>query len=431
MAQALNKQLAEQLAQQAHLVRPNEHPDRPRFRPMNPLCDAAEQGDLPTLTRLIATGTDVNTVGENGNTAIAFACANGHADCTAFLASKGADVNKASALGNCPLHAACWAESIKCIRILIKAKADVNAHRPGGSTPMQIAIQGARHEAVEALIAHNADMSLKKDGKTPLQLALSMGHRECEAVIRRSIADVARKERELLEASRQEAEARANAAAEALLAELELEEAGSTSEKKGKTQKQKQGKRAAAKAAKASAAACATNASVVESDQSARTARASGKLAGSTQTGGLGHACTSSGTAATVAANAAAANAAADNEGVGELDEEAAMAKALRGPRRETKLVSAPASVGSQKNLIDALMDQMPGAPPGVQSPPRPEADDDLDTLDETDGTLSSRKMTRARTVERCPVCGSRAKPTKEGRCPACFRNVLGETGPR
>ena len=41
-----------------------------RFRPMNPMCDAAEQGDLPTLTVLLATGGNVNELGENGNLAL-------------------------------------------------------------------------------------------------------------------------------------------------------------------------------------------------------------------------------------------------------------------------------------------------------------------------------------------------------------------------
>ena len=71
-----------------HMLAQQPDGDRRRvvFQPMNPICDAAEQGDLPTLTRLVATdAAKVNTKGENGNTALAFACANGHADCTAFL----------------------------------------------------------------------------------------------------------------------------------------------------------------------------------------------------------------------------------------------------------------------------------------------------------------------------------------------------------
>ena len=128
--------------------------ERPvQFRPMNPLCDAAEQGDLPKLTTLIAQRGDVNITGENGNSALAFACANGHADCTSLLLRHGAQVNQRSSLGNAPLHAACWADSSKCLRQLLDAKAEINLQSCSGSTPMHVAIQGGRSEAVETLIA--------------------------------------------------------------------------------------------------------------------------------------------------------------------------------------------------------------------------------------------------------------------------------------
>ena len=214
-----------------------------QFQPMNPVCDAAEQGDLPALTRIVATGTNVDTRGENGNSALAFACANGHADCTAFLISKGADINLPSNLGNTPLHAAAWADSTKCIRILADAKANVNQPSTSGLTPMHVAVQGARDEALVALMDHGADRTIKNNGKTPLQLAVSLRHEMCERVLRQADQQA----RLLLQAKqdveRAEAEVRANAAADALLAELELEEeaasGGGKKKKKGKKGKKK------------------------------------------------------------------------------------------------------------------------------------------------------------------------------------------------
>ena len=121
-----------------------------QFQPMNPMCDAAEQGDLATLTQLIATGGDVNATGESGNSALAFACANGHADCTSLLISNNAKVDQPSLMGNTPLHAACWADSPKCMRILLDAKALVDFRsRSNGATPMSVAVQGNRAEAVQ------------------------------------------------------------------------------------------------------------------------------------------------------------------------------------------------------------------------------------------------------------------------------------------
>lgn len=116
--------------------------------PMNPLCDAAEHGDLMSLTKLVSTGSDVNTTGENGNSALAFACANGHADCTAFLVSRGADVAQVSVHGSSPLHAACWADSARCVHILLEAKADINLPTTVGLTPLHVAVQSDRDEIV-------------------------------------------------------------------------------------------------------------------------------------------------------------------------------------------------------------------------------------------------------------------------------------------
>ena len=145
-----------------------------QFKPMNPMCDAAEKGDLATLTRLIATGNNIDALGENGNSALAFACANGHADCASLLIIKGATVDLPSSLGNTPLHAACWAESPKCMRILLDAKANVNQQsNANGSTPMHVAVQGNRDEALALLLARGANRKIKSDGRTPLQLSVT------------------------------------------------------------------------------------------------------------------------------------------------------------------------------------------------------------------------------------------------------------------
>ena len=205
---------------------------KPRFRPMNPLCDAAEQGDLPKLTTLIAQRGDVNITGENGNSALAFACANGHADCTSLLLRHGAQVNQRSSLGNAPLHAACWADSSKCLRQLLDAKAEINLQSCSGSTPMHVAIHGGRAEALALLLARGADRSIKCEGKSPVQYAIGLGHAECEKVLRDFDAKEKAAAAKVRAAELEVAEAKANAAADALLAELEEEEAASKSGKK-------------------------------------------------------------------------------------------------------------------------------------------------------------------------------------------------------
>ena len=218
------------------------------FRPMGAMCDAAEQGDLATLTRLIAMGGDVNALGENGNSALAFACANGHADCTSLLISNGATVDLRSNLGNSPLHAACWADSPKCIRILIDAKAEVNLRSStNGATPMHVAVQGNRDEALLLLLSRGGDRKMKCDGRTALQLSVTLEHKECERVLRKFDADEQAKERRIAEVQRVEAEKKANAAADLLLAELEAEEEAKGGGKAGGGSAAASGKKASKK----------------------------------------------------------------------------------------------------------------------------------------------------------------------------------------
>jgi len=150
---------------------------------MHVVCEAAEAGDLPQLTTLLAQGGDVNARGKNGNSALAFACANGHADCCSLLLRKGANVNQLSDWGNTPLHAACWAESIKCIRQLLSAKAHIDFQSSSGPTPLHMAVHGGRAEAVTFLVRNGASRTLLWQEKTPLALAHDLQHSECAAAL--------------------------------------------------------------------------------------------------------------------------------------------------------------------------------------------------------------------------------------------------------
>lgn len=393
-----------------HSDSPNKLNRAVKFRPMNPLCDAAEQGDLPTLTKLVATTGDVNILGDNGNSALAFACANGHADCASFLVAKGANVNQRSSLGNAPLHAACWADSKKCIRILLDGRADINMCSYAGATPMHVAIQGGRDEALETLIARGADRTIKSDGKTVLQLSLSLKHKACERVIRKADAEEAVVRRRIADKERAAAEKRANAAADALLAELAAEEAarGGGAASTGKKASKKK-----AKAERAAAAAAAADASMPPA--SAMDAPASGHV-----DGGAG--------AVRVLADAATKAVDLDvAEDLSALDDDAAMANALLGgskTRRRSK------QGGSQSQSMGAGGPDDGGG--GVRDLLRAGADDgSLVSADvhsaatsAAAGESSGSELSTRRVVARCKYCGSRAKPTAAHRCPSCFADL-------
>ncbi|KOO53266.1 hypothetical protein Ctob_014367 [Chrysochromulina tobinii] len=190
------------------------------FKPMPELCEAAERGDLATLTSLIAKKANPDTRGENGNTALAFAAANGHADCCSFLLQSKADISAQSDWGSTSLHAAAWADCAKVIKLLVRAKANINAQQPNGATPLHFAVESKREGSVRALCMAGANRTLKRDGRTPLMEAVTLKAKACELVLREFDATEKAEHERKLAAMLKDKEAKANAAAEALLAEL-------------------------------------------------------------------------------------------------------------------------------------------------------------------------------------------------------------------
>ena len=198
-----------------------------KFKPMPELCEAAERGDLATLTSLIAKKANPDTRGENGNTALAFAAANGHADCCSFLLQSKADISARSDWGSTSLHAAAWADCAKVIKLLVRAKANINAQQPNGATPLHFAVESKREGSVRALCMAGANRTLKRDGRTPLMEAVTLKASACELVLREFDANEKADQERKRAAMLKDKEAKANAAAEALLAELALEEKAS------------------------------------------------------------------------------------------------------------------------------------------------------------------------------------------------------------
>ena len=387
-----------------------------KFKPMNPVCEAAEQGDLPTLTHLLATGGDVNAIGENGNSALAFACANGHADCTSLLISKRASVDQPSNLGNTPLHAACWADSPKCIRILLDAGAKIDQRSDGnGSTPLHVAVQGNRDEAVALLLARNADPCARTRDGTAESLAKKLGHEQCAKVIRRYRADADARAKQLLEAQRKEAEEKANAAYDSLMAELDAEEKASGQQKKTS--------KSAKKKAKAKAAAEAT---VVAT--AAAVGSHNGPGQGQAQGQGSEEVPPQPVPSPKVPVDVSGAeNGADDDEGGGDVDVDVAMAKALiNGNKARRRRGVGGHADGSGSDLRggvgESLADRLLRKSANQDESEAPDSSNGSTgdaQRDEEDAVYGIR-----RTTARCPHCGSRARITQQGRCPSCFTEL-------
>ena len=87
------------------------------------LHDAAFKGDLSQVKRLIAKGVDVNTIQNDGATALMLAVNKGRGSIIQILLAKGADVNAKTNKGWTALVAAKKMRREKIVQMLIKAGA--------------------------------------------------------------------------------------------------------------------------------------------------------------------------------------------------------------------------------------------------------------------------------------------------------------------
>ncbi len=182
------------------------------------LSDAARDGDIEAVRRLLASGADVNMEDKNGFTPLHAAAFQGHTECVRLLlAAPGIDVNQENENGWTPLvmavhngHTEClklllsapgidvnttespltyaaYNNRTECMRILLKVPGiDVNKANPQGGTPLHAAAYQGHTECVRLLLnAPGIDVNQTgENGATPLTLAESAGHTECARLIR-------------------------------------------------------------------------------------------------------------------------------------------------------------------------------------------------------------------------------------------------------
>ena len=158
-----------------------------------PLGDAAKNGDVAEIERLLATGADVNEPGGLG-APLHWAAMNGHTNVVELLAANGADLEAKSSMLGTPLHAAARFERVDAAEALLSAGADPNSKDKDDFTPLMRAIVENRPSAVEVLLSGGADVNAvgiapggQEIGKGPtnaLHLAITYGRSEIAAQLR-------------------------------------------------------------------------------------------------------------------------------------------------------------------------------------------------------------------------------------------------------
>jgi len=154
------------------------------------LRQAAAEGDVEQVKKLLATGAAINAKDSDGNTPLNLAVKAGHRAIVMLLIDKGADVNAPGRWSARPLHEAAWEGHVELVKLLIARGADVNAWQGDYWTPLHSAAEQGHKDVAEILIASGADINLNREGGTPLHTAAGQGQLEMAALLIDKGADI-------------------------------------------------------------------------------------------------------------------------------------------------------------------------------------------------------------------------------------------------
>lgn len=138
-----------------------------------PLHNAARNGDLKQVEKLIAQGIDVNAPGPDGEAPLTIAALQGQREIVALLLERGAKLQLRNKGGLTPLHAAAYSGHRDVVEILISKGANLNdADNHYGVSPLHLAAEENRTAVVQLLLAKGANAETKEvNGYTPISRA--------------------------------------------------------------------------------------------------------------------------------------------------------------------------------------------------------------------------------------------------------------------
>jgi ankyrin repeat protein len=145
-----------------------------------PIHDAARQGDLETITKLIDQGVALEDRDGAGETPLLAASLAGRPELVVVLIKRGADVGARNDRGLTPLHGAAYAGSLETVRLLVDSGAAVNdAQNVFKVTPLIVAAEEGHADVVSFLADHGADLEwMERAGYTALSRATFRDHPE-------------------------------------------------------------------------------------------------------------------------------------------------------------------------------------------------------------------------------------------------------------
>lgn len=141
---------------------------------LNPLHQAAFQGELEVVLELIKGGAKVNSEDERASTPLHHAAFNGHKTVIKALINNGAIVDPQDADMSTPLHNAAFSGHKKALRYLLDRGSDVTLKDIDGNTALHKASFNGHIKCMELLLDAGAELDVAdNEGTTPTHKAAS------------------------------------------------------------------------------------------------------------------------------------------------------------------------------------------------------------------------------------------------------------------
>lgn len=142
-----------------------------------PLLEAAEQGDVTRMQRLLTAGADVNATLDGDGSPLIAAARKGHVEAVTFLLDRGADPNLAVSGDGSPLIMAARNGHLETVRLLLQRGADIHLPVHGDGNALIMAARGGHVSVVEYLLEHGANIEQVVPGdENALIEASASGH---------------------------------------------------------------------------------------------------------------------------------------------------------------------------------------------------------------------------------------------------------------
>ena len=140
--------------------------------------NAALEGNLNTVQAALQSGTNVNSVGQDGRIALQLAAFNGHTNVVRFLIEHGAAVNHLDKTGRTALMYAATGPNTDTVKLLLQADAKIDvADNHEGFTALMFAAAEGQGDVVRALLSAEANTEMTDiDGDTAKSFAAKNGH---------------------------------------------------------------------------------------------------------------------------------------------------------------------------------------------------------------------------------------------------------------